>query len=173
MIDQNYLNTYFNKEWKSSILGYKYSGAALINKVESHEWVLDVGCGDNFFKDKIRNLVGIDPANEAADYKVSIEDFTSEVKFDVAFCLGSINFGDEKRILSQFEKVVSLLKPNARIYWRCNPGKQDHPTVGCKEIEFFPWTFEFHQWHAPRLGFTIKELCWDTQNRIYAEWVRS
>ena len=173
MTTQNYLNNYFQNEWKSSIPGYKYSGDALIRKVKPNESVVDVGCGDNYFKRKISNLVGIDPANDRADFKVTIEEFETDQKFDVAFCLGSINFGDEKRILTQIEKVISLLKPNARIYWRCNPGKQDHPTVGCKEIEFFPWTFEFHQWHAPRLGFTIKELCWDTQNRIYAEWVRS
>jgi len=172
MTNQNYLNKYFGQEWKSSILDYKYSGHSLIQKVTQNEWVLDVGCGDNYFKNNIRNLVGIDPANNAADEKVTIEDFASDRQFDVAFCLGSINFGDEKRILSQIEKVMSHLKPHSRIYWRCNPGLQDHNTEGCTQIEFFPWTLEFHKWHAPRFGFTIKELCWDTQNRIYAEWVR-
>lgn len=172
MTTQTYLNKYFCDEWKSDIPKYKYSGHSLINQVNSHEWVLDVGCGDNYFKEFIPNLVGIDPANESADYKLTIEEFEPQIKFDVAFCLGSINFGSRPQILQQVGKVVSLLEQRSRIYWRCNPGLQDHNTDGCKQIEFFPWTFDLHYEIADMFGYRVKELRWDTDNRIYAEWVR-
>jgi excinuclease ABC subunit A len=39
----------------------------IVDKIKPHETVIDVGCGYNLFKDKIPNLLGIDPANDAAD----------------------------------------------------------------------------------------------------------
>ena len=61
-----------------------------------------------------------------------------DIKFDVAFCLGSINFGNESNILNQIECVINCLNPQARIYWRCNPGLHDHGNEECETIEFFP-----------------------------------
>ena len=92
-------------------------GWSLIDQVFDEEFVIDVGCGPNPFKGKIKNLVGIDPAYDEADYNVTIEEFTTDDKFDVAFCLGSINFGSFDTIIAQIDRVVNLLKPNARIYW--------------------------------------------------------
>jgi len=176
MKNQKLLNEYFAIEWvtrpNAGLEKFKYSGSALIDKVQSDEWVLDVGCGDNYFKGKIRNLVGIDPANDKADVKVSIEDFNTDQKFDVAFCLGSINFGDSVEIMGQIVKVTQLLTASGRIYWRCNPGKQDHQTEGCKKITFFPWTEEWHHHFAGSLGFTVVTVKQDTNDRLYAEWVR-
>lgn len=176
MKNQSNLNTYFSTEWKGNIEQYKYSGPALIGKIALEEYVLDVGCGDNYFKGKIKHLVGIDPANNAADVKMPIESFTTVVRFNVAFCLGSINFGTDDNIERQIAKVVSLLTPRARIYWRCNPGQQDHGTDGCKKINFYPWSIEKQIYYADKFGFKIFELRWDegvsTNHRIYAEWVR-
>lgn len=174
MHNQDYLNFYFSKVWRGRIDQYQFSGLALLDKVKPGEKVLDVGCGDNFFKDHIPTLTGIDPANAKADQQVSIENFVPDYKFDVAFCLGSINFGNDDVILRQIRKVVSCLdQKNARIYWRCNPGQQDHGNAECKDIEFYPWTFERQIHYADYFGFKIMELRWDTNNRIYAEWKRS
>jgi hypothetical protein len=176
MKNQKLLNEYFAAEWvtrpNAGLEKYEYSGPALIDKVQLNEWVLDVGCGDNYFKGKIKNLVGIDPANDNADVKVSIEDYKTDQLFDVAFCLGSINFGDSGEIVCQIMKVSQLLKPNGRIYWRCNPGKQDHETEGCKNIKFFNWTEHWHNYFADALGFTVVTVKQDTHDRLYAEWVR-
>lgn len=169
---QEDLNNYFSTVWQSNIDQYKYSGWALVDKVQPYETVLDVGCGFNEFKQRMPNLIGIDPANNRADYQVRIEDYTSTNKFDVAFCLGSINFGSGANIISQIKCVSNLLKPKARIYWRCNPGLQDHCNELCKEIEFFPWTIEKHVEFAELFGFNLVKACWDTNNRIYAEWSR-
>ena len=124
-------------------------------------------------KGKIKNLVGIDPAYDEADHNVTIEEFTTDDKFDVAFCLGSINFGSFDTIIAQIDRVVNLLKPNARIYWRSNPGQNDHPHEDCNKIDFFPWTFDKHRKFAEMFGFEVTDLKWDNCDRIYAVWERS
>jgi hypothetical protein len=175
MKDQAFINNYFNAEWPRLSTGmsqYKYSGLSLAQKIDPNEWVLDVGCGANPFKGLIPNLVGIDPANTAADIQVSLEDYETDQKFDVAFCLGSLNFGDVNDIAAQLTKLNTLLKPHARIYWRCNPGLQDHGTEGCKQIEFFPWSIDWHLKLAVQFGYVLVDFKWDAFNRIYAQWNR-
>ena len=174
-INQNYLNEYFHTVWhrkNGSLDNLEKTGWALINKINPGESVIDVGCGANPFKGKIPNLMGFDPAFDQADVKCTIEEFTSDEKFDVAFCLGSINFGDVADIERQIAKVLTLLKSKARIYWRCNPGAQDHGNEECKEISFYPWTMEEHVRLAELFKFKLVECSWDTRNRIYAEWTR-
>jgi hypothetical protein len=168
---QQDLNNYFSTTWKSNLDQYQYSGWALIDKIQPNELVLDVGCGFNEFKTRILNLTGIDPANDRADYKVSIEEYSPPHKFDVALCLGSINFGDKLTIMNQIACVVNCLKPTARIYWRCNPGHADHGNDACKSIDFYPWSIDEHIKLSELFGFKLITYCWDN-NRIYAEWSR-
>jgi SAM-dependent methyltransferase len=173
---QQDLDKYFSTIWKFDLSQYNYSGWQLIDKIQPHELVLDVGCGTNLFKSHIANLIGVDPAFDEADVKSSIESFAADTsnhsKFDVAFCLGSINFGNEANILNQIEHVVKLLKPHARIYWRCNPGLADHGNDECTSINFYPWTIEKQIEFAERFGFNCNLIRWDINNRIYAEWHR-
>ena len=171
-MNQQALNKYFATEWSGFLGRYEHSGYELTAKVQSHEHVLDVGCGLNEFSGLIPNLVGIDPAFEEADVRCTIEDYRPDQLFDVAFCLGSINFGKRKKILEQIQLVVDLLKPQARIYWRCNPGQADHGNETCKSIDFFPWTAELLQEFAEQFGFAVADLQQDSNNRIYCEWVR-
>jgi SAM-dependent methyltransferase len=169
---QEDLNKYFSTVWRSNLTQYKHSGWAIVDKIQSNELVLDVGCGYNEFKPRILNLVGIDPANDLADYKVNIEEFSMPNYFDVALCLGSINFGDKLTIMNQIACVINCLKPTARIYWRCNPGYADHGNDVCKDIEFYPWSVDDHIKLSELFGFKLLTCCWDN-NRIYAEWSRS
>lgn len=171
-MNQQNLNEYFATKWKSNLNQYSYSGWNLLNNIISDEWVLDVGCGPNPFKGKIKNLIGIDPAFDEADYKVTINEFKSDIKFDVAFCLGSINFGSEDKIITEINSVVNLLNKKSRIYWRCNPGRKDHGNIECEKIDFFPWTFETHEKFSDYFGFKCMNLKWDNNYRIYAEWFR-
>lgn len=168
---QTELNEYFSTKWSPNIDQYRHSGWALIDKINLNETVIDVGCGPNFFKNKITNLTGIDPAFDEADYKTTIEGFQTEKRFDVAFCLGSINFGNKLTIMNQIACVVHLLKPTARIYWRCNPGTADHGNKECKNIDFYPWSINDHVTLSELFGFRLMTCCWDG-NRIYAEWSR-
>lgn len=172
MHNQQLLNNYFNKKWNGRIDQYMYSGIQLINKISPTETVLDVGCGTNPFKSLIPNLIGIDPAFDQADIKCTIEDFVPSHQFDVAFCLGSINFGTEETILHQIQCVVNALKPSARIYWRCNPGRKDHGNTECEQIDFFEWSPSILRKYAAQFGFIVADMQQDNNNRIYCEWTR-
>ena len=44
------LEHYFSKVWKSNMAQYQYSGAALVQKINLTETILDVGRGFNQFK---------------------------------------------------------------------------------------------------------------------------
>ena len=46
-----------------------------IESLPSQSTVLDVGCGYNEFKGKIKNLTGIDPYNFHADWKIALKDY--------------------------------------------------------------------------------------------------
>lgn len=173
MHDQQQLNSYFSTHWRGHLNTYLYSGLNLAKHVKQNEWVLDVGCGINPFKSLIPNLIGIDPAFDQADYRTTLEDFVTDKKFDVAFCLGSINFGTEDIIKNQIKCLVALLKPSARIYWRVNPGLQDHGNKECQLIDFFPWSKSLLVNYANEFGFVTTNIADDLNNRIYCEWHRT
>jgi cyclopropane fatty-acyl-phospholipid synthase-like methyltransferase len=172
-MNQQDLNNYFNTHWRGQFNQYMFTGTALAKKIQKDEWVLDVGCGIHPFKSLITNLIGIDPAFPQADIMTTIEDFKTEQRFDVAFCLGSINFGTEENVKDQIKCVVNLLKPRARIYWRCNPGLKDHGNKECHSIDFFPWSPKLLNEYAKQFGFKVTEVKEDFNNRIYCEWTRS
>lgn len=178
MHDQEYLNDYFRNHWKPNLDAFVYSGYDQIAaKIKDHEWILDVGCGRNPFKKLLPRVIGVDPAFDEADFRVTIEDFYATKKFDVATCLGSLNFGDDAVIGRQINKMVSLLKPNARVYWRLNPGRRDHASEKCQGVPFYPWSFERLQAFAELHDFhqTNQQTETNTDNsviRLYAEWYR-
>lgn len=172
-MNQNELNNYFQNHWRGQFNQYLFSGISLAKKIKTNEWVLDVGCGINLFKQRIPNLIGIDPAFDQADIKTTIEELNIDKKFDVAFCLGSINFGSEDVIRQQIKCVVNHLKPKSRIYWRCNPGLKDHGNKQCQDIDFFPWSPQLLEQYAHEFGFRIVEIKEDFNNRLYCEWARS
>ncbi len=175
MHNQSFLNNYFTNNWRSSISKYIYSGYAILNKISDSDSVIDIGCGTNPFKGKIKNLIGIDPTHVGADIINTIENFESSTQFDVALCLGSINFGTDEIISNQINKVNSLLKPTAKVFWRLNPGRHDHPDKLCEYVDFYPWTFEKLNEYAKEYGFTQINCAKDTDGivvRLYAEWVK-
>ena len=169
------LEEYFSTVWfegNRSLDQYTYSGWELVNKVEQHERVLDVGCGANPFKGKIKNLYGIDITDVGSDEQVSIEDFETDIIFDVAFCLGSVNFGSKEDVYNQIKKIDSLLANDGRIYWRCNPGNYDHQNNQCVELPIFHWSIELHEEWSKEFGYTLQNVQPNDHNRIYAEWVK-
>lgn len=175
MHDQKFLNDYFSNHWCSTTSKYIYSGYAIAEKISDFDTVIDIGCGSNPFKSCVNDLVGIDPATDQADIKTTLEDFIPEYKFDVALCLGSINFGTDDIIAKQIECVNNLLDVNARVFWRLNPGQHDHQDPLCRQIDFYPWTFEKLKRFAEFYDFeqTNCALDWNTQHvRLYAEWHR-
>jgi len=173
--NQKILNNYFSTKWlqrQPEFGNYKYSGWSLLDEIGEKESVLDVGCGNHYFRDHL-TVYGIDPANSRADEIVTIDEFQTQDQYDIALCLGSVNFGTEQDIQNQINKIISLLAPHGRIYWRCNPGRHDHGNSEFELIDVFPWSFDLHKKLAVKNNCLIKELKWDTGNRIYSEWVRN
>ena len=136
------MKSYFSGKWSDmSLDSYEWSGYRLVDEVNSQKprSVLDVGCGFNRFKGKINNLMGIDPYNDYADIKVSLEDYKAG-PVDIVLCLGSINFGDESVIDNQIEILHELWYKKA--YFRVNPGLKHtwHDKGDWDGIVWYDWS---------------------------------
>lgn len=168
VIDDACLHRYFSKYWHNDMKKWKHSGLQLIDEVNNLKprAVLDVGCGYNEFKNKINNLIGIDPYNDKADIKVSVMEYKTAQKFDVLLCLGSVNFGSREKILSEVGKCVNLLADQGTMFFRVNPGVQ-HDKPEAKWIEFFGWNVPFIIELAEMYNLKILDIRDDTNSRKY------
>ena len=154
MVAKYNLETYFSGVWQDqNFKCLEYSGYQLVDYVNAQKpsSVLDVGCGYNRFKGKIKNLVGIDPYNDAADIKVSVENYIS-APFEIALCLGSINFGD---VDHQLEKLHTLWSKEA--IFRVNPGIP-HAWADYGDVEWYPWSLDKIYDIAERYDYEIKQM---------------
>ena len=167
-IDRACLHKYFSKIWQPETKKFKYSGLAIIDEVNkmNPDNVIDVGCGYNEFKGKIKNLIGIDPYNDKADVMTHILDYKSDIEFDVAICLGSINFGSSDKILSELQGVVNIVKSGGFLYFRVNPGIQ-HTKKEAKWINFYDWDPVFISNAANYLNCEVLVLRQDDGDRLY------
>jgi len=167
-IDDACLNRYFSKYWQNDMKKWKYSGVALIDEVNSLKprAVLDVGCGYNEFKGKIDNLIGIDPYNKLADFKVGTLAYKTNQKFDVILCLGSVNFGGRDKIIAEVSRCVNLLEEGGTMFFRVNPGVQ-HGKPEADWIEFYAWNVPFIIELAEMLNLKVLDIRDDTNQRKY------
>jgi len=161
------ISEYFGKVWTHDT-EYKWTGNYLIDEINSLKpnRVLDVGCGFNYYKGKINNLIGIDPYNDKADMKVSIEEFGNNIKYDVIMALGSINFGDDKIIEHQMRCIDKLLDTDGQLFMRLNPGLDHHWAEGkSSEINFYPWSKEKISNFALAYGYSI--VAWEEDPNMH------
>lgn len=167
-IDDAVLRRYFSTVWQPQTKKYKYSGLAIVDEVNSMcpRAVIDVGCGYNEFKGKIHNLTGIDPWNHRADIQTSVVNFIPEEKYDVAICLGSINFGSTDKIVNEMTAVTNLLREGGLMYFRVNPGEQ-HAAPESKWINFYDWDPTFISNMAQYLDCRLLTLRKDVGNRFF------
>lgn len=185
MFDQNLLNQnwidFYNSQPEVGRLRHMFwlrcSGYRLLERIDLNERVLDVGCGRNPFKGRLPNLVGIDPATDEADIKVTLQDYQTTELFDIILCLGSIQYGDMAFVRSQVAKVVSLLETTGRIYWRSNPYINSYsPKINGKG---FVWDQFIHNNLAAEFGFQVTDFQEEyidpeipTTKKYFAEWRR-
>ena len=168
VIDDAVLHRWFSNYWQNKMKKWKYSGEALIDEVNSLKprAVLDVGCGYNEFRGKIDNLIGIDPYNKNADINVGIMDYRSTEKFDVILALGSVNFGGQNKIISEFSRMVMMLADGGTMFFRVNTGVQN-PAPEARWIEYFPWNVPFIIELASMFNLKVLDIHDDTNQRKY------
>jgi len=164
--DEKYMARFFGEIWRPNTDVYMYSGWSLVEEInkQNPRAVLDVGCGYNQFKNRIQNLVGIDPYNNSADFMVDILDYNVPDKYDHILVLGSINFDQLEDVELRIKKCVDLLEKGGKIYVRANPGE---PWKQGPWIEIFPWSFEVA--HEMTRKFDLKLLTFkkDNNNRLF------
>jgi len=167
-IDEKCLHRYFQYHWKADMKKWKHSGLQLIDQVNdlNPRAVLDVGCGGNEFKNKIHNLIGLDPYNDKADYQVDLMDFRPIEKFDVILALGSINFGGKNKIIAEVSKCVNMLEDGGLMFCRVNPGIQ-HDKPEAKWIEFYAWNVPFIIELAEMFNLKVLDIRDDSNKRKY------
>lgn len=171
-LDQRYLGRFFGEIWKPSTDIYQYSGWGMVEEINAKDpkSVLDFGCGYNPFKGRIKNLVGIDPYNNCADYMVDILDFKVEPEsFDHIIAFGSLNFNGHKEIYQRFSKLVEVLMSGGKMYFRANPGIRWPNAV---YVDIFPWTFEIAYDLAQQHNLTLETFKKDSNNRLYFVYVK-
>ena len=166
-LDKRYLNRFFGEIWKPTTEIYQYSGWGLVEEINARnpKAVLDFGCGYNPFKGRIKNLVGIDPYNNCADYMVDILEFkVGPESFDNIIVFGSLNFNSRDEIDERFEKLVSVLMPEGKMYFRANPGIlwPNGPYV-----DIFPWSFEVAYELGQKHNLELETFKKDNNDRLY------
>lgn len=165
-LDDKYMARFFGEIWRPNTDVYMYSGWSLAEEInkQSPKAVLDVGCGYNQFKNRINNLVGIDPYNNCADFMVDVLDYNVKEKYDHILVFGSINFGTLDDIKLRFKKSVDLLDTNGKIYVRANPGE---PWKNGPWIDIFPWSFEVAHQLAEEFNLKLLTFKKDNNNRLF------
>lgn len=165
-LSNRYTMRFFGEIWRPKTDDYSHTGWQLADEINKHnpKNVLDVGCGYHPFKERIQNIVGIDPYNNAADFMVDILDYKVKPEsHDIIIALGSINFNSREEIEEKFSHCVKLLAPAGRFYLRVNPGEL-HKTG--PYVDIFPWSFEVVNEFAGAYNLKLLEFKKDV-DRLY------
>lgn len=155
MLQQNKLDKFYGQEWQSNIHLFEHSGKNLIDAVNQLDptLVIDAGCGINYFKGKIKNLVGYDPVFSEADIKCTHASAPFEKECaDVILALGSVNWGTHDDIGAMLLKLKTWLKPNGRLIMRGAPGGYENDS----NLEWFVWNPRDIKYFADLLNFEIE-----------------
>jgi len=166
-LDQRYMMRFFGEIWKPNTDRYQYSGWTIVDEInkENPKAVLDFGCGFNQFKGRINNLIGIDPFNNCADYMIDVLDFKIENEsFDHIIAFGSLNFNSLDDIEIRFKRLIELLMPLGKIYFRANPGIA---WPNGPYVDIFPWTFETVYELTKKYNLNLVTFKKDSNNRFY------
>ena len=166
-LDIKYSNMFFGEIWKPQTDEYSYTGWQLVDEVKklNPRAVLDVGCGYNQFKERIPNLIGIDPYNNMSDYQVDILEYANvDEHFDAIIALGSINFNSIEDIRVRLANCNKLLAKGGKMFFRVNPGIQHK---NGRWVEVFEWSFEVAHNFAKEFELELETFKQDSNDRKY------
>lgn len=166
-LDVKYSMMFFGEIWKPMTEKYNYTGWALVDEINklNPKAVLDVGCGYNQFKERITNLIGIDPYNNMSDYQVDILEYANvDEHFDAIIALGSINFNSLEDIRVRLANCNKLLAKGGKMFFRVNPGIQHKQGPW---VEVFEWSFEIAHDFAKEFGLLLDTFKQDANDRKY------
>ena len=101
---------------------------------------------------------------------VDILEFKVEPEsFDHIIVFGSLNFNSRDEIDNRFEKLVSVLMPGGKMYFRANPGIL-WPTG--PYVDIFPWTFEIAYELAQKHDLELETFKKDNNDRLYFVYLK-
>jgi len=151
--DQEKINNFYSKTWKSNIHLFKFSGKNIIELANKRnpKLVIDAGCGVNFYKGKIKNLIGFDPVFKEADINCTILDAPFKDKCaDVIIAFGPVNWGPEEAVIINLMRLKSWLTPGGDLYMR-------HAPDGYKAdgLDWFKWNTKDIEKYADLCGFDL------------------
>lgn len=149
-----------------------YTGLSLIDSVNALDpnLVLDVGCGQNFYKDKIKNLVGVDIFGNDCD--LCFDYFNSDYadKADAILVLGVLEYGSPNEVHQKLVRIKKNCHSNTQVFFRFNISpKFMHEVMPGLDICFFmdKLVYSPEQWNQAikHAGLDILTSDWDTLNQ--------
>ena len=150
-----FTETYSQTEHR--LKGFRYSGTNLIDEINSlnPRSVIDVGCGANYFRGKIKNLIGFDIVNYPdLDFYCSIQDMTiANDSVDVALALGSLQYSNRELTLQDIQQIVRWLRPGGYLVVR---NKQFVSESESENSEFiYQWSHQWFEKIGSELGLNV------------------
>jgi hypothetical protein len=149
-----------------------YTGLSLIDSVNAlnPSMVLDIGCGQNFYKHKIKNLVGIDMFGQDCDLQVDYFDSNFETKADAILVLGMLEYGTVDQVHQKLCRIKQNCHPTTQVFFRFNVSPEyRHEIMPGLDICFFMHKLIYlpEQWNQAieQAGFDVMFSDWDTPDQ--------
>lgn len=186
--DQAKINEFFAEHWarpKQDPIWRPYDkivcGDIETNFLEGAE-ILDVGAAYNLYKIHLPAyaVTGLDPAFGEVDVQSTIEDYQTDKRYDAVMCANTLHFGEMSEVQEQIDKMISLLKPTGRLYFRLNTIQFSGEHTGNTGTELvndftFSWTDEMLAAEIQRLagkGFTCFRKGYNVDKSRYLVWFK-
>ena len=146
-----------------------YTGLSLTDSVNAIDpkLVLDIGCGQNFYKNKIKNLVGIDIFGQDCDLLFDYFDSDYCVKADAILVLGVLEYGTPQEVHQKLTRIKQNCHSDTQVFFRFNISPAfNHEVMPGLDICFFmnKLVHTPAQWNqaVQHAGFNILVSDWDT-----------
>lgn len=146
-----------------------YTGLSLVDSVNAlnPSMVLDIGCGQNFYKHKIKNLIGLDMFGQDCDLQVDYFDSSFDTKADAVLVLGMLEYGTAEQVHQKLCRIKQNCHQNTQVFFRFSVSPEyGHEIMPGRDICFFMHKLIYlpEQWNQAiaQAGFDVIFSDWDT-----------